>query len=129
MKPRYLIGAVVALALAAFGWWSLDSSSIEYADLDRAEKLGSTVQVVGTWVKEDGSSYDSDKNIFRFTLEDEQGNVIPVELEGSKPNNFEIAVSVVVKGRIENGTMMASNVLTKCPSKYEGEAPEGMTQS
>ena len=126
MKPRYIIGAIVALVLAGFGWWSLDSSSIEYADLERAEKLGSTVQVVGTWVKEEGSSYDKEANIFRFTMKDEDGKVIPVELSGSKPNNFEIAVSVVVKGRVENGTLMASNVLTKCPSKYEGQAPENM---
>lgn len=87
------------------------------------------MQVVGTWVKESGMSYDSDKNIFRFSLQDEHGKIIPVELTGSKPNNFEIAISVVVKGHIENGTMKASNVLTKCPSKYEGQAPEGMTKS
>lgn len=121
MKSRYLIAGVIAVALAVVGYFALDSSSVEYADVERAERLGKTVQVVGTWVKEEGSSYDNQSNIFRFTMKDEKGRRIPVELNGAKPNNFEIAVSVVVKGRIENGVMKASNVLTKCPSKYEGQ--------
>lgn len=121
MKPRYIISGIVALALAIAGFFALQSSSIEYASVEKAERLGKTVQVVGHWVKENGSTYDKDANIFRFTMKDEQGKTIPVELAGSKPNNFEIAVSVVVKGRIENGTMKATNVLTKCPSKYEGQ--------
>jgi len=126
MKPRYIIGAVVAAILIVIGWFALDSSAIEYADVDRAEKLGKTVQVVGTWVKEDGSNYDAEQDLFTFTMEDERGRRIPVRLHGAKPNNFEIAVSVVVKGRIENGTLEASNVLTKCPSKYEGQPADAM---
>ena len=129
MKSRYIIGAVVAIILATVGWFALESSSIEYADLERAELLQSTVQVVGTWAKDEGSDYDSEANIFRFTLEDENGRRVPVELNGAKPNNFEIAVSVVVKGRIENGTMKASHVLTKCPSKYDGESPMELKNS
>ncbi len=121
MKPRYIIGGVVAVILAVVVFMALNTSSVEYADVERAERLGKTVQVVGTWVKEDGSTYDAHANIFRFTMKDEHGRKIPVELTGSKPNNFEIAVSVVVKGRIENGVLKASNVLTKCPSKYEGQ--------
>lgn len=124
MKPRYLIGAIVATVLAVAAWVALDSSSIEYANLERAEQLGSTVQVVGTWVKEQGQSYDAQSDIFRFTMADEEGQQIPVILHGAKPNNFEIAVSIVVKGRVENGTLHASSVLTKCPSKYEGQ-PQG----
>ena len=127
MKTRYVVGAIVALALAVVGFFALESSSIEYADLDRAEKLGKTVQVVGTWVKEEGSSYDAESDLFTFVMEDEGGKRIPVELHGPKPNNFEIAVSVVVKGRVEDGKLNASHVLTKCPSKYEGQAEEVAT--
>lgn len=129
MKLRYIIAAVIAIALLAVGYMALDSSAIEYADVDKAERMGKTVQVVGTWVKEEGMSYDNAANIFRFTMKDEHGRRIPVELAGPKPNNFEIAVSVVVKGRVENGTFMASNVLTKCPSKYEGQPAESMKAS
>lgn len=122
MKPRYLIGLVLIIAIAILSFMMLDESSIEYADLDRAERLGKTVQVVGTWVKEDGSTYDATANLFTFHMRDERGKRIKVELEGAKPNNFEIATSIVVKGRIDGSTLKASNVLTKCPSKYEGNA-------
>ncbi|MBU3741820.1 MAG: cytochrome c maturation protein CcmE [Candidatus Kapabacteria bacterium] len=124
MKPRYLIGLVLIIVIAALSFMMLDESSIEYADLDRAARLGKTVQVVGTWVKEDGSSYDAASNLFSFRMKDEQGKQIDVVLEGAKPNNFEIATSIVVKGRIEGSTLKASNVLTKCPSKYEGQASD-----
>jgi len=127
MKTRYIIGIIVGIALAVVGYFALESSTVQYTDLSRAEKLGKTVQVVGTWVKDEGSSYDAPSNTFRFTLRDEQGKQIPVELNGAKPNNFEIAVSVVVKGKVEQGVMKASNVLTKCPSKYEGTAAETKT--
>jgi cytochrome c-type biogenesis protein CcmE len=124
MRSRYVIGGILAIAFLVVGYLALDSSSIEYADLSRAEKLGKTVQVVGTWDQDGGSSYDAASNIFRFRMKDEHGVAIKVELAGPKPNNFEIAESIVVKGRVENGTFHATTVLTKCPSKYEGNASD-----
>lgn len=130
---KLVIGGAAIAVLAYVGFSALGSSSIEYTNIQRAEQLGKTVQIVGTWVKEDGSSYDPNSNIFRFSLKDDKGSIVPVELEGAKPNNFEIAVSVVAKGRMENGTFKASMVLTKCPSKYEGQPadqhPSGATAS
>lgn len=121
---KALIGGVAIAVLAYIGFTALGSSSIEYTSIQRAEQLGKTVQIVGTWAKDDGSSYDAQSNIFRFSLRDEKGKVVPVELSGAKPNNFEIAVSLVAKGRMENGVFKASMVLTKCPSKYDGQPAE-----
>ena len=121
MKPRYIIAAIIVVALAAAAWFALDASSIEYADIERAERLGKTVQVVGSWIKEDGMKYDETANTFSFAMKDEHGKRVPVVLNGAKPNNFEMATSIVVKGRMENGTFQASHILTKCPSKYEGQ--------
>jgi len=45
-----------------------------------------------------------------------------VVFDGAKPNNFEIANAVVVKGRYEEGYFHANEILTKCPSKYEADA-------
>lgn len=118
---KVIIGGITIAVLAYIGFSALGSSSIEYTSIQKAEQLGKTVQIVGTWVKDGGSKYDAQANIFRFSLRDENGKVVPVELNGAKPNNFEIAVSVVAKGRMENGVFKASMVLTKCPSKYEGQ--------
>jgi cytochrome c-type biogenesis protein CcmE len=47
-----------------------------------------------------------------------------VVLDGSKPNNFEMAENVVAKGKVKDGYFYAKEVLTKCPSKYEGKGQD-----
>lgn len=121
---KVLIAGPAIIALAWLGFSALGSSSIEYTNIQRAEQLGKTVQIVGSWVKDKGFTYDQASNVFAFSLKDEQGRIVPVELQGAKPNNFEISVSVVAKGRMDNGVFKASMVLTKCPSKYEGQPAE-----
>lgn len=121
---KIVIASLVIVGFAALGVSALMSSSVEYTNVDRAEQLGKTVQIVGTWVKERGMEYDQHRNLFSFSLKDQQGKIVPVILSGAKPNNFEIAVSVVAKGRMEDGVFKASAVLTKCPSKYEGQAEQ-----
>ncbi|MFM8771269.1 MAG: cytochrome c maturation protein CcmE [Candidatus Kapaibacterium sp.] len=119
---KFIVAAIAIIGFTGLGVSSLVSSSVEYTNVARAEQLGKTVQIVGTWVKEQGADYDQHKNLFSFHLRDQQGKIVPVVLTGAKPNNFEIAVSVVAKGRMESGVFQASSVLTKCPSKYEGQA-------
>jgi cytochrome c-type biogenesis protein CcmE len=124
MKKRYIIGGVIVLVFLAIGGYSFLNSSVEYATLSKAESTGKKVQVTGKCVKDMGSSFDAKSNTFTFFIQDEEKRIARVEYKGAKPNNFDIATSVVAKGRYENGTFHASEVLTKCPSKYEGN-PEG----
>ncbi len=124
MKPRYIIGALVVAAGLGFAAYSLDTSKIEYTNLSAAESSGRKVQVKGEWVKEKGSDYNSTSNVFSFTMKDDSKKEVKVLFSGSRPNNFEIAESIVVKGRFEGGEFHASEVLTKCPSKYEGNAEQ-----
>jgi cytochrome c-type biogenesis protein CcmE len=98
MKPRYLIGGAIALMFVIVAALSLDNSKIEYTNLKYAQTSGKRVQVKGAWVKDIHN--------------------------GAKPNNFELAESIVVKGRVENGVMQADHILTKCPSKYEGNGTQ-----
>ena len=57
-------------------------------------------------------------------MKDEIGEVIQVEYQGARPNNFDIAESIVVKGLFEDKQFIANEILTKCPSKYEGNADQ-----
>lgn len=123
MKPKYLIGALAALALIVAAVMSVEKKKIEYMDFHTAAAVGSKAQIAGTWVKDQGSRYDPDRNEFSFTMKDEKGATMPVVLEGAKPNNFEIALTVVATGRVEGNAFHASNLLTKCPSKYDGGPP------
>ena len=54
-------------------------------------------------------------------MTDENGNEMKVIFEGTIPNNFETATSVVVTGKYKDGYFHAKDILTKCPSKYEEE--------
>lgn len=124
MKPKYILGAVIAVALVVTALVSVDSKKIEYMDFHAATETGSRAQISGTWVKDNGSSYDATKNEFNFTMRDSAGTQMPVVLKGAKPNNFEMASQIVASGHVENGVFQATNVLTKCPSKYEASASD-----
>lgn len=119
MKTRYLIGGLIAAAFLAFGLYSLNSAKIDYVDIAAAKSTERKVQVKGHWVKEKGANYDNVANRFTFTMTDESGQNISVIYNGARPNNFEIAESIVVKGRVEGETLHATEILTKCPSKYD----------
>ncbi len=133
MKKRYLVGGAIVLVFLIIGGMSFLNSSVEYATLSKAEVSGKKVQVTGTWVKEMDTRFDTENNTFTFYMRDEDDRVAKVIFAGAKPNNFDIATSVVAKGRYEDGVFRASEVLTKCPSKYEanpeGEHPEGIKKS
>lgn len=133
MKKRYLAGGAIIFIFLIIGSLSFLNSSVEYATLSKAEKSGKRVQVTGQWVKEMDARFDTENNTFTFYMRDEDDRVAKVVFAGAKPNNFDIATSVVAKGRYEDGVFNASEVLTKCPSKYEGspadEHPDGIKTS
>ncbi|MDX9758492.1 MAG: cytochrome c maturation protein CcmE [Bacteroidota bacterium] len=133
MKKRYMIGGAIVVVFLIVGGLSFLNSSVEYATLRKAEESGKKVQVTGKWVQEMSTNYDTKNNVFTFYMRDDENRVARVEFTGAKPNNFDIATSVVAKGRYEDGVFKASEVLTKCPSKYEGnpdgEHPEGIKTS
>ena len=47
---------------------------------------------------------------------------LPVQYTGVKPDMFQAGVNVIVEGRIgRDGVLMASILMTSCPSKYQDE--------
>jgi cytochrome c-type biogenesis protein CcmE len=122
MKKKYLIGSIIIIFFLIIAVFSIIRTDIEYSDFSKAkEKAGRKVQVKGQWTREKGSFYDSNKNEFSFFMKDERGNEKEVIFKGIKPNNFEIASHVIATGKYENEKFIASEILTKCPSKYEGQ--------
>ena len=67
------------------------------------------------------SSFNAEKIQYTFYLKDDSGEIFKVVLDGAKPDNLNIATNVVDKGKYMNGYFHATEVLTKCPSKYEGK--------
>ncbi len=128
MKLKIILGGLVILAAVIFGALSFVESNVEYMDFSKAMSIKKKVQVKGTWMKDMESSFDAGKRQFTFYMKDENGLEQKVIFSGARPNNFEIADAIVIKGRFENGTFQASEILTKCPSKYENQ-PVGSNPS
>ena|SRR5689334_11799490 len=122
MKLKIIIASIVIVAAIIFGAVSFVETNVEYTDFRSAATSHKKVQVKGEWVREKASAYDAAHSQFVFTMKDDNGREERVVFDGAKPNNFEIANAVVVKGRYEEGQFHASEILTKCPSKYEADA-------
>lgn len=128
MRPKVMVAAVVMVIGVVVGAVNFMESSVEYMNFEAAQKLGKKAQVKGEWVREMHSGFDAERTQFTFYMKDENSSVVQVVLDGAKPNNFEIATSVVAKGKFEGDRFHATEVLTKCPSKYEGDS-ESVQQS
>jgi cytochrome c-type biogenesis protein CcmE len=126
MKLKVVIASVVVVGFIVFGSYSFLESNVEYTNIDGARAKMKKVQLKGTWNKEKPSAFDPATSTFTFYLVDEVGKECRVVLSGAAPNNFEIATAVVAKGKFVAGddAFHASEVLTKCPSKYEATGAE-----
>jgi len=94
-----------------------------YANFSDAVVENDVVKISGTLAKDKKMIYDpqNDPNNFIFYLTDSEGSTEKVILTQPKPQDFELAEQIVITGKRKQGTFVANNVLTKCPSKYKDE--------
>jgi cytochrome c-type biogenesis protein CcmE len=87
---------------------------------------GKSLQIIGE--VEPGSLLRTDDGSISFTLIDELGS-IRVTYRGVPPSNLEEEGNqVVVLGTLQDtGEIESSQLLVKCPSKYEGEEQQGVS--
>lgn len=121
MKIKYIIAGLIIIIGLVFGSLSFLQSNIEYGTFSDAINTGKRIQVNGHWLKEEPSGFNMEKGQFSFYMIDTDGKKLQVVYDGAKPNNFEIANSIVVKGKYTDGYFHATEILTKCPSKYEAD--------
>lgn len=121
MNLKIIIASVIIVVAIVFGAMSFMETNVEYTDFQTAMSSHKKVQVKGEWLRDKETSFDAAKSQFTFHMKDDNGQEVRVVFDGAKPNNFEIADAVVVKGRYEDGHFHASDILTKCPSKYEAD--------
>ena len=120
MNLKVIVASIVIVGALIFGASTFMESNIEYMDFSKAQSVNKKVQVKGKWVKEKESKFDASTSQFTFYMVDDNQQEVKVILDGAKPNNFDIATEVVAKGRFKDGYFHANELLTKCPSKYEG---------
>jgi cytochrome c-type biogenesis protein CcmE len=117
--------ALVLLAVAVgVGVTSFKQTVTPYIGFSEARAASGTVQVNGTLASKD-YVLETENQYLRFDLKDENGDVMPVEYRGVIPGNFDQATSIVAIGRYQGDHFEASQLLVKCPSKYQAEGEAG----
>jgi len=120
MNNKYIFGGIIIVVFFGIMGYLLTETNIKYEeDFSQIEKSNGTIKATGSWVKEKNYQIDKQKQLFTFYMEDYKGKELKVVYKGAIPNNFESSTSVVVTGKYVNGNFHASDILTKCPSKYE----------
>ena len=122
MKNKYIFGGIIVTVFLVLMVYLFTQSNIKYEnDFANVMQKDKTVKATGSWVKEKNYDYDKKNHTFSFYMVDTKGNEMKVVYDGSIPNNFETAKSVVVTGKYQNGYFHAKDILTKCPSKYQDQ--------
>jgi len=126
-SSRTVIGAVIFVGLAVVILLSGMRHSSQYfqtvSEFSRSadEYVGRGLRING-YVDPTSVQWDPDSLVLRFRLTDGEASV-PVVYEGVAPDLFAAGQNIVVEGKLaEDGTLRATQILVKCPSKYEPEA-------
>jgi cytochrome c-type biogenesis protein CcmE len=128
-KQKNVLSIVIVAALMLFlSAQSFTNALSYYYEVDefvqKADSLnGKVVNVNGTIVK--GSTiWEPEKARLTFRLA-EKNSSITVVSETGMPGNYKEGIPAVVTGIFINNTFQATQVLTKCPSKYGGDLDHG----
>ena len=126
-KNMFGIGivAILIIYLSAQSFSNALSFYYEVGEfVQKADSLnGKVVNVNGTIVK--GSTiWEPEKARLTFKLGDNNGTITVVSNEGM-PGNYKEGIPAVVTGLFINNTFQATQVVTKCPSKYGGDLDHG----
>lgn len=112
-----LIFLVIAIAAIIGTVYEADT----YADFAHArEHPGRQFHIIGELEKDMPIEENIEKNalFLSFYMKDQKGEQSRVIYFGGKPQDFEKSDQVVLIGRYEQDTFVASQLLLKCPSKY-----------
>lgn len=113
-------GALLTLGLLEGGM-----PEIQARELGRAEYAGQTVRMHGILHR-----IESGDRPLRFLIRDkEQPDVlVPVYADKTRPDTFQESYDIAVDGAWDETRQyfVARSIMTKCPSKYEAEAKQGI---
>jgi cytochrome c-type biogenesis protein CcmE len=123
MKNKYLFGGAIIVIFSAVMIYLFTQTNVQYeSSFEKIMNSGKTVKATGSWVKEKNYEIDKGNNRFSFYMKDVRGNLMKVVYQGTIPNNFESSQSIVVTGKFRDGNFHATDILTKCPSKYQDQS-------
>ena len=126
MKKLHLIGILIIAVAIAVIMVSLKNTTT-YADFSEAIKNPDTeYHVVGKLDKSQELVYEPKLNadVCSFHMTDNNGVLKNVVLHKSPPQDIEKSEQIVLIGKMKGDEFHASDILMKCPSKYNDAAPK-----
>jgi cytochrome c-type biogenesis protein CcmE len=126
MKKIHILGIIIiAIAIGAI-LTTLNSTSTYASFTEAYESPDNEFHIVGKLDKEKEMVYDpkADANIFTFYMKDNAGVEKKVVLHKNKPQDFERSEQIVLIGKASGEEFHASDILMKCPSKYNDGKPQ-----
>lgn len=122
MKKVHIIG-IVLIAVAIGVLMSISNDVSTFTTFSDATTTGKVVKISGHLSKDKEMYYEpqKDPNYFSFYLKDSESAERKVILLSAKPQDFERSESIVLTGKMDGDTFLASDMLMKCPSKYKDE--------
>lgn len=122
-------GAVVVLVIAYLVFSSMQGATAPYltvGEVKAAAQSQRLVRVSGAVVG-DTIEWDAHNVVLKFNLSDDTGS-LPVMYKGLRPDMLLDGATATAEGKMgADGTFQASQILLKCPSKYEAKATEQST--
>jgi cytochrome c-type biogenesis protein CcmE len=126
MKKIHILGIIIiAVAIGAI-LTTLNSTSTYANFAEASQSPDNEFHVVGKLNKEKETLYDpkTNANLFTFYMIDNSGTEKKVVLHKNKPQDFERSEQIVLIGQVEGDEFHASDILMKCPSKYNDGKPQ-----
>ncbi|MDH5638095.1 MAG: cytochrome c maturation protein CcmE [Nitrospinota bacterium] len=124
-QKKFLAGAsIIVLAIGYLIFTGVNASGSYYYTVSEVQSMGPKARNI--FLRLEGSvlpgsiANDAANLKLRFRIVDKSKQSMPVEYKGTAPDMFQDETSVVVEGKLaENGTLIATKLLTSCPSRYD----------
>lgn len=122
-RKVFIALSLLVLAIGYFGFTAFQSAKVYIFSVDEflagASRPGETVRVEGR-LAPDSFKRDEQGTLARFSLTDGKGT-LPATYDGILPELFfNKEAKITLEGKSDsNGVFTASNVIVKCPSKYQ----------
>lgn len=131
-----ILGVIGTLVVTSMGKAATLNMTVDEFDEAKVAASVKPVKVSGKLVG-DSVEWDPENILLTFELrgEEEGSKTVSVRYEGVKPDTLNDGWEAIVEGNLnEDGVFVATDLLVKCPSKYEAMeeegqvAPENMTE-
>jgi cytochrome c-type biogenesis protein CcmE len=137
MRPKFIIGGVVIVAAVIYLIVSSISSSAQYyLTVKEVQQKGQTMVGrnlrVSGYVIGESIAYSPQASSLSFSIVDSHDELtattkvdtLKILYTGPKPDLLQHEAQAIAEGKLNaDGTFTASNLLLKCPTRYEDQLP------